>query len=110
MAKSDTRPTGDQEVANSNPTGSGNILFVEIYNEIISAVILSLSLIQNGQLSVSGERMYTNTALRPVCCRTYSNNCRRGNLEVNWVSLVRVRSASRCKQNIHLWKSNDSFS
>ena len=33
--------------------------FVEIDDEIISTVILSLPLIQEGQLSVSGERMCT---------------------------------------------------
>ena len=44
------RPTGNQEV-----TGS----FMEIDLEIFSTVILSLQLIQEGQLSVSGERMCT---------------------------------------------------
>ena len=33
--------------------------FMEIDHEIFSTVILSLPLIQEGQLSVSGERMYT---------------------------------------------------
>ena len=33
--------------------------FVEIDHEIFSTVILSLTLIQEGQLSVSGERMCT---------------------------------------------------
>ena len=33
--------------------------FVEIDHEIFSAAILSLPLIQEGQLLVSGERMYT---------------------------------------------------
>ena len=33
--------------------------FVEIDREIFSTVILSLTLIQEGQLSVSGERMCT---------------------------------------------------
>ena len=33
--------------------------FVEIDHEIFSTVILSLQLIQEGQLSVSGERMCT---------------------------------------------------
>ena len=33
--------------------------FVEIDHEILSTVILSLMLIQEGQLSVSGERMCT---------------------------------------------------
>ena len=35
------------------------ISFVEIDHEIFSTVILSLPLIQEGQLSVSGERMCT---------------------------------------------------
>ena len=33
--------------------------FVEINHEIFSSVVLSLPLIQEGQLSVSGERMGT---------------------------------------------------
>ena len=33
--------------------------FVQVDHEIFSTVILSLPLIQEGQLSVSGERMYT---------------------------------------------------
>ena len=48
------RPTGDQEVPGSTPDS-----FVEIDHEIFSMVILSLPLIQEGQLSVSGERMCT---------------------------------------------------
>ena len=44
------RPTGDQEVAGSAPAKVG-----EIDHEIFSTVILSLPLIQEGQLSVSGE-------------------------------------------------------
>ena len=47
------RPTGDQEVADSTPADVGNI------HEIFSTIILSLPLIQEGQLSVSGERMCT---------------------------------------------------
>ena len=35
--------------------------FVEIDHELFSTVILSLPLIQEGQLSVSGERMCTNS-------------------------------------------------
>ena len=35
------------------------VSFVEIDHEIFSTVILSLPLIQEGQLSVSGERMCT---------------------------------------------------
>ena len=53
------RPTGDQEVARSTPAEVGNILFMEIDHEIFSTIILSLPLIQEGQLSVSGERMCT---------------------------------------------------
>ena len=67
------RPTGDQEVAGSTPAEVGNILSwrlimkyflrsfspLEIDHEIFSTVILSLPLIQEGQLSVSGERMCT---------------------------------------------------
>ena len=51
------RPTEDQEVAGSTPAEVGNIIFVEIDHEIFSTVILSLPLIQEGQLSVSGKRM-----------------------------------------------------
>ena len=46
-APSDWRPGGRQHS------------FVEIDHEIFSTVILSLPLIQEGQLSVSGERMCT---------------------------------------------------
>ena len=63
------RPTGDQEVAGSTPAEVGNILswrlimkyFLrsETDHEIFSTVILSLQLIQEGQLSVSGKRMCT---------------------------------------------------
>ena len=52
-------PTGDQEVAGSNPRRGRQHSFVEINHEIFSTVILSLPLIQEGQLSVSGERMCT---------------------------------------------------
>ena len=50
------RPTGDQEGAGSTPAEHS---FVEIDHEIFSKVILFLPLIQEGQLSVSGERMCT---------------------------------------------------
>ena len=53
------RPTGDQEVAGSTPRQGRQHSFVEIDLEIFSMVILSLPLIQEGQLSVSGERMCT---------------------------------------------------
>ena len=59
MAQLDVRLTGDQDVVGSTPAEVGNILFVEIDHEIFSTVILSLPLIQEGQLSVSGERMCT---------------------------------------------------
>ena len=49
---------GDQEVAGSASSGSA-ASFVEIDHEIYFTVILSLPLIQEGQLSVSGERMCT---------------------------------------------------
>ena len=51
-------PTGDQIVAGSIPAEVGNS-FAEIDHEIFSMVIPSLLLIQEGHLSVSGERMCT---------------------------------------------------
>ena len=42
-----------------NPRRGRQLSFVEIDHEIFSTVILSLPLIQEGQLSVSGERMCT---------------------------------------------------
>ena len=51
MAVSDMPPTGDQEVAVSPPPGRQDS-FVEINLEIFSTVILTLQLIQEGQLSV----------------------------------------------------------
>ena len=53
------RPTGDQEVAGSTPAEVVNILSWRFDHEIFSTVILSLPLIQEEQLSVSGERMCT---------------------------------------------------
>ena len=58
VAQLDARPTGDQEVAGSTPPSLQHS-FVEIDHKIFSMVILSLPLIQVGQLSVSGERMCT---------------------------------------------------
>ena len=49
----------DQEVAGSTPHRGRQHSFVEIDHEIFSTFILSLPLIQEGQLSVSGERMCT---------------------------------------------------
>ena len=53
----DARPTGDHEVAGSIPGRQHS--FVEIGLEIFSTIIRSLPLIQEGQLSVPGERMCT---------------------------------------------------
>ena len=52
-------PTGDQEVVGLTPVGAGNILLWRFGHKIFSTVILSLPLIQEGQLSVSGVRMRT---------------------------------------------------
>ena len=54
-APSDWRPVG----RGFNPRRGRQHSFVEIDHEIFSTVILSLPLIQEGQLSVSGERMCT---------------------------------------------------
>ena len=54
-APSDWRPGG----RGFNPSRGQQHSFVEIDHEIFSTVILSLPLIQEGQLSVSGERMCT---------------------------------------------------
>ena len=45
----------------SGPCRIRKQFFVEIDREIFSTIILSLPLIQEGQLSFSGERMCTNT-------------------------------------------------
>ena len=52
---SDWRPGG----SGLNPCQGRQHSFMEIDHEMFSTVILSLLLIQEGQLSVSGERMYT---------------------------------------------------
>ena len=52
---SDWRPGG----RGFNPRQGPKYSFVEIDHEIFSTVILSLPLIQEGQLSVSGERICT---------------------------------------------------
>ena len=54
-APSDWRPGG----RGFNPRQGRQHSFVEIDHEIFSTVILSLPLIQEGQLSVSGKRMCT---------------------------------------------------
>ena len=53
--KPDWRPGG----RGFSPRRGRHHSFVEIDHEIFSTVILSLPLIQEGQLSVSGERMCT---------------------------------------------------
>ena len=57
VAQLDASPTGDLEVAGLTPAGSAT--FFRGDYEIFSTVILSLPLIQEGQLSISGERMCT---------------------------------------------------
>ena len=54
VAQLDVRPTGVQEADRGQQHS-----FVEIDHEIFSSVILSLPLIQEGQLSVSGKRICT---------------------------------------------------
>ena len=51
--------TGNQEVAGSTPEWDQQNSFMEIDHKIFCMIILSLPLIQEGQLSVSGERMCT---------------------------------------------------
>ena len=58
LAHLDGSPTGDQEAAGSTPAGRQHS-FVEIEHELFSTIILFLPLIQEGQLSVSSERMCT---------------------------------------------------
>ena len=56
MAQLGARPTGDQTVAGSSSPGRQHS-FVQTDHEIFSKVVLPL--IQEGHLSVSGERMCT---------------------------------------------------
>ena len=53
------QPPGYPKRGGFNPRRGRQHSFVEIDHEIFSTVILSLPLIQEGQLSVSGERMCT---------------------------------------------------
>ena len=55
-APSDWRPGG----RGFDPSQGRQHYFVEIDHELLSVVILSLPLIQEGQLSVSGERILVN--------------------------------------------------
>ena len=59
VARSDARPPGMRTVAGSFITSGKMHSFVEIGHEKNSTTILSLPLIQEGQLSVTGGRMCT---------------------------------------------------
>ena len=59
MGQSDAHPIGDQEVAGLIPPGPQHSN-MEVDHEIFSTAIISLPLIQEGQLSVSDERMCTS--------------------------------------------------
>ena len=61
VAQLDAHLTGDQEVPGLIPAGSRQHSFMEIDHEMFSTVILSLPLIQEGQLLVSCEQMCTRT-------------------------------------------------
>ena len=58
MAQLGARPIGDQDVASLTLPGRQHS-FVHIDHGLFSTFILSLPLIQEGQLSVSNERMCT---------------------------------------------------
>ena len=59
VSQSDVRPPGMQMVAGSILMSGKNILSLRFGHEKFSTTILSLSLIQEGQLSVTDERMCT---------------------------------------------------
>ena len=59
MGQLDACPTGDQEIAGATACRVGNILSRRLIIKYFLRVILSLLVIQEGQLSVSGERMCT---------------------------------------------------
>ena len=59
----DARLTGDQEVVGSTFAISSTLFFLRLIMKYF-LVILSLPLIQGGQLSVSGERMCTILVIR----------------------------------------------
>ena len=62
--QSDVHWTDGQEVAGLTPNPNPHVQehsFMETDHEIFSTVILSLLLIQEGQLSVSGRRVCTST-------------------------------------------------
>ena len=60
VAQSDARPTGDQRSWVRSLLVWPHFI-MEIDHEIFSSAISFLPLIQDRQLSVSGERMYTST-------------------------------------------------
>ena len=60
MVQLEAPPADDQEVVDLLCL-VGQHSFVEINRKIFSAIILSLLLIQEGHLSVSGERMCKST-------------------------------------------------
>ena len=60
MTQLDVGPTGDQAIVGSTPKGSALLHYYEIF----SMVILSLLLVQEGHLSVSGKRMCTKLVKR----------------------------------------------
>ena len=61
VTKSDARSIGDQKVAGLIPAGSGNILMWRLIMKYFLQPFSPFSLIQEGQLSVFGERMCTST-------------------------------------------------
>ena len=58
VAQLDARPTGDQEVAGSTPAEVGNILSWRLIMKYFLRSFSPFRFIQEGQLSVSGERMH----------------------------------------------------
>ena len=69
MAQSDARRTGDPEVAGSIQPSLASF-FRKVDHEIFSTVISSVSLIQEGQLSVSDERIRTSAGYNVTAWRT----------------------------------------
>ena len=61
VAQLDTLPAGGQEVVDSIPIRSVNILSRRFSLKYFFMVILSILLIQEGHFSVSGERICTST-------------------------------------------------
>ena len=98
VAQLDSRPTGDQKVAGSTPAGSATFF----RGDLSFTVILSLPLIQEGQLPVSGERMCTilvnhlDDRACPVkvllskLTALYMNHFGRKNLNTNKISNIQI--------------------